>query len=179
MESMDYYPPGADYDLFIADNVSTDGTVDFLNDQYKKRENLKRLQLNKDNLWDHWVYNCWIPTIYTDYILFLNADVRILADGWCSSMIEESQAHPKAGLIGDYAVNCECILTDCAPHNLEWVRQLYTQRVGTKFDHLGHIHQSVFLAPTALFKEVGSFRLPRILSDRNDNIASLLKLKSE
>lgn len=172
LESMDYYDAGCEYDLFIADNVSEDGTVQFLEQEFRKRENLRRLHLSKDNLWDHNIYNLWIPTIESPHILFLNADVRVLADGWCSSMIEEAGAHPEAGLVGDYAVRCECILPDMAPKEIEWIRLLYTKRAGTNFDHLGHIHNSIFLAPTDLFKRIGLFWLPRIMTDRHDNIAS-------
>lgn len=171
-ESMDYYKPGADYDLFVADNSSDDGTPEFLAQHFVVRENFKRLQLNRHNLWDHAVYNSWIPTILTDWVLFLNADVRIKANGWLAKPIAELRENPELGLVGHYAGHCEDIKMDFCPPELEWVRRIYVERVGQEFDHLGHIHQSIFLARRDLFDKVGLFYMRRTLTDRVDNIAS-------
>lgn len=176
LESMDYFDPGCEYDLFIADNASSDGTAMVLMNEFAKRKNFKRLHLSKDNLWDHLIYNMWLPSVLTDYVLFLNADVRVLKDNWLLSLIDEWQARPEfnhhAGLLGTYAKNCEAITPSACPKDLEWVRKTYGKHIDQDFDHLGHIHNSMFFADKEVFDLAGYFHLPRVLTDRHDNIAS-------
>lgn len=176
LESMDYFDPGCEYDLFIADNASSDGTAMVLMNEFAKRKNFTRLHLSKHNLWDHLIYNMWLPSVTTDYVLFLNADVRILKADWLISLIDEWQTRPEfdhhVGLLGTYAKNCEAVtMTDC-PKELEWVHLIYKKHFDEDFDHLGHIHNSMFFADKEVFDKVGLFRLPRVLTNRLENIAA-------
>jgi len=173
LESMDAFNAGCDFELFVADNASTDGTAELLKKEFEARPNFKRLHLSKDNLWDHCIYNQWIPSALTEYILFLNADVRILRDGWLISLIEEMEARSNpVGLLGLYAGECEKITPMNCPFEMEWIRDLYVKRIGLEFDNLGHVHQSMFFARKTLFDVTGLFKILRVLSDRPDNIAS-------
>ena len=196
LESMDYFDPGCKYDLFIADNASEDGTALELINEFGKRKEFRRLQLNKDNLWDHLVYNSWMESVMTDHVLFLNSDIRVLKEDWLSSMIgeeifeRERRQEGELSLLGCYAAECEKILppnlneqgepitptNPSCPHNLEWVLRLWKQQMGdAPFDHLGHMHQSMFFGRTELFKKAGPFRVPRVLTNRHENIAAELE----
>lgn len=91
------------FELIIVDNKSTDGTVAWLNELAKQKDNVK-LILNKTNKGFPGGCNQGIKTATGDYVLLLNNDV-IVTPGWLSGLIDAFHRDPELGIVGPMTNN--------------------------------------------------------------------------
>ena len=82
-----------EHELVAIDNGSTDGTVEYL-----KQEGIDHVA-NKENLGIAKAWNQGIERSKGDYICIINNDI-IASKGWLSSLIEEYEKVPDAGVMG-------------------------------------------------------------------------------
>jgi len=80
-------------EVIIADNGSTDGSVDFLREYYPQL----RLILFEQNLGYTGGYNQALSQIKADYYVLLNSDVRVDSN-WLEPLISLMESNPQAGI---------------------------------------------------------------------------------
>lgn len=87
-----------DFEVLVVDNLSTDGTRDYLlkaKDEYK---NL-RLLFNEQNLGFAGGNNAGMKAIQADYYILLNSDT-IVTDYWIDKIVDFMETHPEVGMAG-------------------------------------------------------------------------------
>ena len=92
--------PGFEFEVFLVDNNSGDGTVEMVKDKFRE----VKLIENKENLGFAQANNQAIKKTQGEYILLLNPDMKVLPDT-LDNLIEEAEKYPEAGVMG-------CHLTD-------------------------------------------------------------------
>jgi GT2 family glycosyltransferase len=73
----------ADYRIIVADNGSTDDSVEFVRESFKSVE----LLLNTENLGFAGGYNWALPQVNANYYILLNSDVEV-TQSWVSPLVE-------------------------------------------------------------------------------------------
>lgn len=74
-------------DIFVVDNASTDGTIEFLQNKYPQ---IKIISLRVNEGFAKG-YNSALQQVYADYFILLNQDVEI-TEGWVEPLVECMQA---------------------------------------------------------------------------------------
>ena len=97
--------------LFIADNGSRDGSIDFLE---KNHPDISRIEF-KENFGFTGGYNKALKEINAFYYLLLNSDIEV-EDGWIEPLIEWMDAHPSCGA--------------CAPKLMDYSKREYFEYAG-------------------------------------------------
>ena len=97
--------PSFDFEVFVVDNASRDGSVDFLKKIAKNKKNL-HIILNKKNLGFAKANNQAIDKAKGDYILFLNPDTKIM-DNALEKITERLEKHKNWGICGCKLINIE------------------------------------------------------------------------
>ena len=82
-------------EVWIIDNYSTDGSVDFLNKQFPE---IQLVCLDK-NYGFTGGYNRGLDSINAEYYLLLNSDIEVTED-WLNPLIEEMDNNPETGICG-------------------------------------------------------------------------------
>lgn len=86
------------FEIVVVDNLSTDGTQDFLQEFAKSKDNFKVI-LNDKNYGYAAGNNIGIKSIEADYYILLNNDT-IVTDYWIDKFVKFFSTHPKVGMIG-------------------------------------------------------------------------------
>lgn len=84
----------SNFQVYVADNASTDDSVKFIIDQYPQ---IKLIVLEK-NYGFTGGYNRALKQISSDYYILLNSDVEVKSD-WIESMVELAEKTPNIGAI--------------------------------------------------------------------------------
>jgi len=98
LESIFAAQTGADFEVLVVDNASTDGTRDYLLRLQAQHANLK-LVFNRENLGFAAGNNAGIRAAKADFIVLLNSDAKV-TDHWLDDMLAFAAEHPEVGLIG-------------------------------------------------------------------------------
>ena len=93
---------GGQFELIIVDNGSTDGTVEYLKNLEKQKNNVEIIY-NSENLGYSKGCNQGAKIAQYDYIAFLNNDI-LLSDGWADNLIEIFEKESDAGLVSAYQI---------------------------------------------------------------------------
>lgn len=94
------------YQLFVFDNMSTDGSRAYL-ERIKKVDSISprmKLILNPQNFGVSKVWNRGISLGNAPYIVFLNPDIK-LTPNWLERMVACAERHPEAGIVGVKILN--------------------------------------------------------------------------
>lgn len=83
-----------DFEVFLVDNASTDGSVEFVRERYGGRIHCLSLP---GNLGFAGAYNVAIPNSHGSYVILLNNDTRVDRD-WLRAQAEAIARHPDAGM---------------------------------------------------------------------------------
>lgn len=83
-----------DFEVFLVDNASTDGSVEYVRGRYGERVHCIVLP---GNLGFAGAYNVAIPKSRGAYVILLNNDTRVERD-WLRSLAEAVARHPDAGM---------------------------------------------------------------------------------
>lgn len=142
--------------MIIVDNMSTDGTRDYLLDLKGQIENLDLVLLDRNYGFAGGI-NAGLATVSTaDYVVILNNDVQV-TPGWLERMLVHLKRNPRLGMIGPVACNVSGVQNSAydssrplAEHAREvfgeWAGQIaFTQRIvgfawvmrGELIQHLG------------------------------------------
>jgi GT2 family glycosyltransferase len=113
-----------EFEVIISDNGSTDGSVDFIRQNFPQvriLENRANLRFAKGN-------NVGIQASRGEYVLILNPDT-IIHDGTLDKMVGYAEKHAEAGAFGCKVLNVDGTYQGCArpPYTLrsEWCAALY------------------------------------------------------
>lgn len=87
------------YELIIVDNLSTDGTREYLKALKEKNIKNTKIILNNENFGFAAGNNIGISESIGDYIVLLNNDT-IVTRGWLTSLAKHLENNPKAGMSG-------------------------------------------------------------------------------
>lgn len=87
------------YELIIVDNLSTDGTIEYLKNLESKNIQNVKIIYNEKNLGFAGGNNCAIKEATGKYIVLLNNDT-IVTRGWLTSMVKHLENDPNCGMIG-------------------------------------------------------------------------------
>jgi len=81
----------ADVELVVADNGSTDGSLSFLETEYK--DLVRRIDLNHNHGFAEG-YNQALAQVDSEYAVLLNSDVEV-TPGWLNVLVDYMDAHPQ------------------------------------------------------------------------------------
>ncbi|MEW6188858.1 MAG: glycosyltransferase family 2 protein, partial [Actinomycetota bacterium] len=95
LQSIYQNPPKDDFEVFVVDNASTDGSPEMVEKELPQVKLIK----NKENLGFSKANNLGIKSSGGDYILLLNSDTQVLRDS-LPKMVEYMDTHPKVGILG-------------------------------------------------------------------------------
>jgi len=95
-------PPTAEYELFVVDNASRDGTLEMLAAEFPTVD----VTANEANLGFARANNQAIRRTRGDYILLLNNDSRLLA-GAFDALLGFMRNHPRTGICGPKVLNAD------------------------------------------------------------------------
>jgi GT2 family glycosyltransferase len=87
-----------DFEVLVVDNLSTDGTRDYLLSAKDEYKNL-RLLFNEQNLGFAGGNNAGMKAIQADYYILLNSDT-IVTDYWIDKIVDFMETHPEVGMAG-------------------------------------------------------------------------------
>lgn len=111
IESIHAGPPEGNFEIYIVDNASTDGTAQMLAEHYP----LTHLIVNPENVGFASANNQAIDQCQGRYIILLNPDTKVLP-GTFQTLIEYMDQHPRAGANGPMLLNPDGTLqTSCYP----------------------------------------------------------------
>ena len=88
---------GVDFHLYIVDNLSTDGTPDFIRKQYDSDPRVELLEPHTNNGFGAG-HNYVLDRLDSAYHAIINPDI-ILKDDALTAMVQYMQAHPDIGLL--------------------------------------------------------------------------------
>lgn len=100
LDSIRRWPPACEYDVWVVDNASTDGSADMLRQSHPEArviENARNEGFGAAN-------NRAIAASASQYILFLNSDAQ-LTEGACDGLLDMLRQTPAAGACGPKLVN--------------------------------------------------------------------------
>ena len=81
---------GLDCSVIVADNASTDGSLEMLKEEFP---DVETIVLDKNYGFAEG-YNRALRQVDAEYCLLLNSDVEIRQEGWLSPMVEYMDRHP-------------------------------------------------------------------------------------
>jgi GT2 family glycosyltransferase len=111
LESINQYPPGHPYEVFVVDNVSTDGSIEMVVEDFPQVQ----LIANKTNVGFAGGNNQAISQSVGDYILLLNPDTEV-KPGALDALIDFLDETPEAGVAGAKLLNPDGSLQEsCYP----------------------------------------------------------------
>lgn len=102
LESVYTHPPNGDFEIFVVDNASTDGSAAMVRERFSQ----VRLIENAENLGFARANNIGIINSFGRYILLLNSDTVVLPDG-LSRLVAFMDTHPDAAVIGPKSLNAD------------------------------------------------------------------------
>ena len=91
---------GMDAEVVVADNASTDGSLEMLYEEYPT---IRRIPLDK-NYGFTGGYNRALAQVEADYYVLINSDIEVPAD-WLKPLVEWMDTHPKCGACGPKLVD--------------------------------------------------------------------------
>jgi GT2 family glycosyltransferase len=86
---------GFEYEVFVVDNGSTDGSLEMVREKFPK----VRLVENQENLGFAKANNQAIHLSQGEYLLLLNSDAALQKDA-AAELLQTAQAHPEVGILG-------------------------------------------------------------------------------
>ncbi|WHH57424.1 glycosyltransferase family 2 protein [Petroclostridium sp. X23] len=95
LDSINKFPPVGGYEVFVVDNASTDGSIEYLNNL----DQPNNVILNKDNAGFSKANNQAISKAKGRYILLLNPDTEVLVDT-LDKCIDYMDKHDDIGILG-------------------------------------------------------------------------------
>lgn len=104
IDSLYKYTPVSDFQLVIVDNMSTDGTREYLENLEKSHANIT-LHLNKKNEGYAAGNNRGIELAEYPYIVLLNNDTLVTPD-WLQTILRPLDEDPSVGLVGPVSNSC-------------------------------------------------------------------------
>jgi GT2 family glycosyltransferase len=114
------FPPDCDYEIWVVDNASTDGSVELVKEQYPD----VKLIANETNGGFATGNNQAIARCSGSYILLLNPDTEVRA-GALKVLVDFMETHPEAGGAGSMLVSPDgSMQTSCHPE-LTLARELW------------------------------------------------------
>lgn len=113
-------PPVFDFDVYLVDNASTDGSAAMVQEQFSQ----VRLLTNAANVGFARANNQAIRLSTADYVLLLNSDT-VVKPGALMALTHFMETHPQAGIAGARLVNPDGSLQlSCSPFPCLW-RELF------------------------------------------------------
>ena len=97
IESILRSTPEQEYDLYVIDNASTDGTRDVLSSF--QQNHLVHVRNNRNLNWVKGVNQGLELTRGYQYVTLLNSDIQV-GPGWLSRMLAIMEEHPQVGAVG-------------------------------------------------------------------------------
>lgn len=132
------------YEFIIVDNLSTDGTVEYLRELDAKKDPRIKVILNTENLGFAGGNNAAIRAATGEYVVLLNNDV-VVTRGWLTALVKHIESDPKCGMVGavtNSIGNEEMIAVRYRNlKELEQFAYIYTQ------EHMGEIYAEVDRLP--------------------------------
>ena len=113
---------GMDAEVIVADNASTDGSLEMLS---KKFPAIRQIPLDQ-NYGFTGGYNRALAQVEADYYVLINSDIEV-PEGWLQPLVAWMDAHPKCGA--------------CGPKLLDWYRRdtfEYAGAAGGYLDRYGY-----------------------------------------
>jgi len=100
LESIFQNKPGFEFEVFLVDNNSEDGTVEMV------RKNFPQVNLiaNQENLGFARANNQAIKKSQGEYVLLLNPDMKVLPST-LDNLVKEAEKHNEAGILGGHLVD--------------------------------------------------------------------------
>lgn len=96
------YPPEGEFEVFVVDNASSDGSADMVRREFPQ----VRLIQNTENVGFARANNQAMRTSRGRYVLLLNSDT-IVQPGALDSMVCFADQHPEAGVVGGRLLNAD------------------------------------------------------------------------
>lgn len=93
LESIRQFPPHLNYEILIADNASTDGTLEMLEREYPE---IKVTKMNR-NVGFTKPNNLLLAQAQGDYLLVLNPDTLLVEDTF-TPQVQYLREHPEVGI---------------------------------------------------------------------------------
>ncbi len=93
------------FELNVIDDGSTDGTVEWLNEN---KDKFTHLTINKKNLGIPKNRNLGIEQSTGEYVLFLDNDTEV-SEGWHEQLLDTFNAMPNVGVVGKQGNNVPCL----------------------------------------------------------------------
>ena len=95
-------------DIFVADNGSTDSSVEFVTSHYPT---IKIIRLDKNYGFAEG-YNRALQKVNSEYFVLLNSDVEV-TEGWLEPLVATLSDHPKLGAIAPKILSCKVRVRRC------------------------------------------------------------------
>lgn len=102
IESIYAYPPDCEFEVWVVDNASTDGSATMVRERFPQ----VRLIENRENVGFARANNQAIRESAGKYILLLNSDT-IVQLGALQNMVAFMEGHSEAGIVGAYLLNLD------------------------------------------------------------------------
>jgi len=138
LDSIARHGQGVDYEIFVVDNASSDGSQEYLRTISADSRRKISIILNKENLGFAKANNLAIRQAKGDFLFLLNPDTEI-KENTLNGLVGAMKRHPKAGLVGGRIVGVDGKL------------QPSVRRFPTLSSQLGHLfklhHFFPFLPP--------------------------------
>ena len=152
IESLYKYTDSSKFTLFVVDNHSTDCTKEYLEEQLKKRSNI-RLQLNPSNVGYSKGNNQALKQVSEDYDLIglFNNDI-MFTPGWLEAM--ESHFHTISNL-GLISPRINKVRSSMSPSNYLWKYKNYLKRYKDSFTNNLTPYFCCVMMHRTVFEKVG------------------------
>jgi GT2 family glycosyltransferase len=157
LESLEKYTDYNNIEIIIVDNASTDGTPDFLTENYQHKEKYKII-LNAENAGFAAGNNTGLKIAGGDYLVLLNNDTRV-TPGWVRTMVNHFRHNPQLGLLGPVTNNIgnEAKI----PVQYENPDDMFPEVIKITFTHMGKLLPMKTVAffcvmiPRIVFEKIG------------------------
>jgi GT2 family glycosyltransferase len=100
LQSIEQYPPQREYEVWLVDNASRDGSIEAVSTQFPK----VKLIANQSNLGFAAANNQAIEQCDAEYVLALNSDTQVQANA-LESMCQYLDQHPQVGIVACRLIN--------------------------------------------------------------------------
>jgi len=143
-----------DYELIVVDNGSKDGTVGYLEELSRRRDNV-HIILNKENSTYAKSNNQGYEISEGDHVCFLNNDT-VVNEGWLDHMTAHLYKNNSLSNIGIVGPITNCSNGKQAYGNIQDPKVWYEQNKG-RWCHAGRLYGWCLLMKRALLNEIGIF----------------------
>ncbi len=120
LSSIERYPPKGDFEVFLVDNVSSDGSVEMVREKFPR----VRLIVNSKNVGFAHGNNQAIRESSGEYVMLLNPDTEV-KPGLFETLLDFMRSHPKAGADGPRLLSPDGSMQNSCSPSLTLPRELW------------------------------------------------------